>query len=507
MNSILLSLLIFFPLLSGAVLLLLPRRFGAQVRMAAVGIAALEAVLSLVLFCQFQAQPSLQFTEQRPWIPSLGIEYHLGVDGLSLMLIVLTTLFTVIAMLASWNQVEHRPGSYFSLILLFEAGLIGTALAVDLVLFYLFWELMLIPVFFLIGIWGGAKRIQAVTKFVIYTMAGSLVLLLSILYLGVQYHQKTGAWTFNLLDLYQVPMGLHWSAELLFFGFALAFLIKIPIFPLHTWLPDAYAEAPTPITFLLSGIMAKMGIYGLLRISLPLFPEVVAKWAPILSIVAIIGLVYAAVTALAQTDIKRLIAYSSISHLGLIALGVFTWNLSSLNGTLYHIVNHAVATGALFLLVHLLETRTGTRDIRELGGLATSAPIFAVIFMLMTFASIGVPGLNGFVGEFLILLGVTTHQPILGAMAATTLIFSAAYMLWLTQRFLFGPQTELVKTHENLELAPRQVLLLTPFILAVIVMGIYTAPVIDRIEPTVKQYLHSQNIQLHVALPGEALYE
>jgi NADH-quinone oxidoreductase subunit M len=490
MNSFL-SLLILLPLAGGIILMAASRKASSTVRVAALVIAVLELALTLGVVSRFETGALLQMQEKMSWIPRFGIEYHLGLDGINLLLVILIPIFILLAMLMTHSSQKHYPGSFYALLLLFQAGLIGTVLSMNLFLFYVFWEMMLIPMFFLIGLWGGAARKGAVLKFVIYTMAGSLVLLLSILYLGVQYHAKTGEWSFSLPVLYQMRTFLSPLADLLFVGFALAFLIKVPLFPLHTWLPDTYTEAPPAVTFLLSGLMAKMGIYGLLRITIPLFPQSMQTWAPFLSVLAVIGIIYGAITALGQTDLKRLIAYSSMSHMSLLILGVFTWNHASLQGTLYHVVNHAVATGALFLLAGLLEEHYGTTDIQALGGVARQAPMFATLFLLMTFASIGVPGLNGFVGEFLILLGVTVHSPVLGMGAALTLILSAAYMLWLCQRILFGAVK--APRPEGLRITPLQGLLLAPLVLAAILMGLYTQPVLERTRASVEYYLKLMN--------------
>jgi NADH-quinone oxidoreductase subunit M len=495
----LLSLLIFLPLVGGLVLLALSRKFASVVKPAALGIALINLLLVAFVGFRFQPQAGFQMEEKLAWIPKMGIEYHLAIDGISLFLVLLIPIFILIALCMAQFSKNAYPPAFFALLLCFEAGLLGTTLALNLFLFYLFWELMLIPAFFLIGLWGGPKRKPAVLKFVIYTMAGSLVFLLSILFLGVQFYSKTGEWSFALPQLYQMRMGMGPVASLLFFGFALAFLIKVPLFPLHTWLPDTYSEAPTVVTFLLSGLMAKMGIYGLLRITIPLFPQLLERWAPLLSLLAIAGIVYGAIAALGQTDLKRLIAYSSLSHMSLLVLGVFTWNQASLQGTLYHMINHAVATGALFLLVSLIEEHYGTTEIAELGGLAKETPLFASLFLLMTFASIGVPGLNGFVGEFLILLGVTTQVPLLGLGAGLTLILSAAYMLWLTQRLLFGPLKSPVA--EPLKLCRYRQVVLAPLVLAVVLMGLYTQPVFERTTASVRQYLQMLHQPQQVSEP------
>lgn len=497
MSQYLLTILICLPLLLGAFLMAFPEALARQVKTSALAVAILDLLLSFGIWMQMRPEAGLQMVQKSRWIPFMGIDYHLGIDGLSLFLVLLTTVFTLLAMLYAWQSIREKAGRFYALLLLLEAGLLGTVLAQNLFLFYIFWELMLIPMFFLIGIWGGPQRIRAVLKFVIYTMAGSLILLLSIIYLGVQYKNYSGHWSFDLSVLTQLQIPNSLTANVLFLGFSLAFLIKIPIFPLHTWLPDTYTEAPSVVTFLLSGVMAKMGLYGLLRISIPLFPQAHHNWAPVLSALAVIGIVYGAILALGQTDIKRLIAYSSISHLGLIALGVFSWNSTSLEGVVYHMVNHAVATGALFLLVGLLEQHYQTTNIAELGGLATKAPLYATLFIVMTFASIGVPGLNGFVGEFLILLGAASYSILFTILAALTLILSAAYMLWLTQRFLFGPE-KLPQTG-RLQISGLQMAAVLPLCLLAILMGLYTAPFTRQISPAVQELIshHQAPIQAY----------
>lgn len=490
MSDLLLTFLIFAPLILGLFLLIVPERFSHYSKTLALGGAVLTSLMSFYLWSQMELNGQLQFVQQLDWIPFWGVQYHVGVDGISLFLVLLSTVFPLLAMLYAWYRIENGAGRFFALLLIFEAGLIGTSVAMDLFLFYMFWELMLLPMFFLIGLWGGPQRKKAVMKFFIYTMAGSLIFLLSIIYLATQFYTQHHEWTFNLQQLITHDPFARPMADLLFVGFCMAFLIKLPLFPLHTWLPDTYVEAPTEVTFLLSGVMAKMGVYGLVRIAFPLFPEVISRWAPIFSGLAILGIIYGAILAIGQTNIKRLVAYSSISHLGLIALGVFSWNSLSIEGVVYHMMNHAVATGALFLMVGLLEQRYGTTEIKELGGLAQHAPIFASAFILLTFASIGVPGLNGFVGEFMILLGVAGHNILFTMAAALTLILSAAYMLWLTQRFLFGP-SQLPEKQESQ--APKlQIAAIAPLCILCILMGLYTAPFTQQIGPAVKKLIASQ---------------
>lgn len=502
-----LSILIFLPLLAGALILALPERFAQQVRPLALGTATANLALALWTWMQMAPQGAMQWVQKLDWVPQWGIAYHIGVDGISIFLVLLTTLFSLLAMIyALHNGPAHQVGRFYGLILVLSSGMLGTVLSLNLVLFYLFWELMLIPMYFLIGIWGGANRVKAVTHFVIYTMVGSLVLLFSMLYLAVQVEARTGTLSFDLAYLMsmmnQLPFdNSSWVRHGLFVGFALAFLIKMPIFPLHTWLPDTYVEAPAVVTFLLSGVMAKMGVYGLLRIALPLFPSSLEYLSTALSALAVIGIVYGAVLALGQTDIKRLIAYSSFSHMGLIALGLFSWNATALNGVTYHMMNHAVATGALFLLVGLIEKHYGTTEIKALGGLAAKMPVFATLFLLSSFASIGVPLLNGFVGEFMILLGVAAFSPLFTFLAALTLILSAGYMLNLIQRFLFGP---LVLSQEAFTLKSTDWLALAPLCVLMILMGVYTTPFTTYISPAIQHTLTHYQAPLQVEAPSGA---
>lgn len=497
MSTYLLTILIFLPLLAGFGILAIPEARAQQAKIAAIAVAVLTLLLSISAWAQLKAEGGMQLAQKWLWLPSMGIEFSVGIDGISLFLVLLGALFTLLAMFYGWQQITRSAGRFYGLLLIFEAGVMGTLLSLNLFQFYLFWELMLIPMYFLVGIWGGENRIRAVTRFVIFTMAGSLVLLLSILYLGVQHQAATGTWSLDIATLAQLKMPQTPLVDLLFFGFALAFLIKIPVFPLHTWLPDTYTEAPPVVTFLLSGVMAKMGVYGFIRIPGTLFADSLERWAPVLSALAVIGILYGALLALGQDEIKRLLAYSSVSHLGLIALGVFSWNVTSLEGVVYHMINHAVATGALFLLAGLLEERGITR-ISQLTGLAAKAPLYTVLFLLMTFASIGVPGLNGFIGEFTILLGVSARSATMTLLAALTLILSAGYMLWLTQRLLFGPAPDsALFSEEPLTLPAPRLAAVLPLAALAVIMGLYTQPFMSRITPAVQHNLSNQQTPVH----------
>lgn len=479
--NILLNGLIFFPLIAAMMLFLVPRDKQSVFKYAPISVALVQLVASLVLAFAYAPQSGFAFQTRFTWLPFLGIEYHTGVDGLSLSLTLLTTLFVPVAL---WVA-PQKELSFQSLILVMMSGMIGTVLSLNLFQFYIFWELMLIPAFFLIGFWGKSERkIPILSKFFIYTMAGSLILLFSILYLGAQAYQLNKVWTFSLLDLYQLNLHGNLTSHLLFLGFALAFLIKAPLFPFHTWLPDTYCEAPTMVTFLLSGVMAKMGIYGLIRIVFPIFPNSIDFWFPALAGLAVIGTLYGAVVALGQTDLKRLVAYSSMSHMSMILLGVFVWNPTSVTGSMYQVINHAIATGGLFLLLALLEKHHGSTELDSLGGLAKTSPIFAFIFVTFVFSSIGVPGLNGFIGEFMILIGTFTRAQGLAAVAALSLIFSAAYMLRATQKTVFGPASAVAQHEWTLATSHKGILV--PFVLAVFVLGVYTSPLTSQLQPVAR---------------------
>jgi NADH-quinone oxidoreductase subunit M len=405
---------------------------------------------------------------------------------------VLTTFLTPIALIASWDSITDRIKEYVVFMLLLEVGMLGVFLAVDLFLFYVFWEAMLIPMYFIIGIWGGKDRIYAAVKFFIYTMAGSLLMLIAILWLG--YYASTlpgGYFTTNLLKLYAiapaVPMGIQvW----MFLAFALSFAIKVPLFPLHTWLPDAHVQAPTAGSVILAGVLLKMGTYGLLRFCLPLFPQASFQFTPLLATLAVIGIVYGALVAMVQTDVKKLVAYSSVSHLGFVVLGIFSMTEEGIQGAVIQMINHGLSTGALFLLVGMIYDRRHTREISQFGGLARVMPVFSTLFMIVTLSSIGLPGLNGFVGEFLILLG-SFNSLFLGswvytAIAATGVIFSAVYMLWMVQRVFFGKITH-DENRSLLDLTKREIAIMIPIILFIVWIGVYPSTFLKSSAASTKQ--------------------
>src|SRR3989475_5904999 len=441
--SNILTIVTFMPAAGALLLLFYNRGHGRSIRMFALLVTLLTFIFSLHLVAHFDSSnPDFQFGLKIPWMPSFGIDYAIGVDGLSLFLILLTTFLTPLAILASWS-VHDRLKEYFIFMLLLETGMIGVFASLDLFLFYVFWEFMLVPMYFLIGVWGGERRIYAAMKFVLYTMVGSVLMLVAILALYFLHGDATNTFTFSYPQIQMALAGgrfvLERSTEFwLFLAFFLAFAIKVPLFPFHTWLPDAHVEAPTAGSVLLAGVLLKMGTYGFLRFCLPLFPQSTMMFAPYLSMLAVVGIIYGALVSMVQTDMKKLVAYSSISHLGFVVLGIFALTEEGIQGSVIQMVSHGVTTGALFLLVGVIYERRHTRLIEEFGGLATRMPLYAAFFLIATLASIGLPGLNGFVGEFLVLLGTFGVNRIRAAVAATGMILSAVYMLWMYQRVMCG---------------------------------------------------------------------
>lgn len=484
---------LFSPLVGIFLLLFINKEKQSLIKYVAVATSFVTFILSLVIYFGFDAaNTQMQFVEQHPWISGLDISYFVGVDGLSILLIVLTTFLTPIALIASWDSIKDRIKEYVSFMLLLEVGMLGVFLSVDLFLFYVFWEAMLIPMYFIIGIWGGKERIYAAVKFFIFTMAGSLLMLIAILWLG--HYASTlpgGYFTTNLQKLYviapSVPMGIQiW----MFLAFTLSFAIKVPLFPLHTWLPDAHVQAPTAGSVILAGVLLKMGTYGLLRFCLPLFPQASFQFTPLLATLAVIGIVYGALVAMVQTDVKKLVAYSSVSHLGFVVLGIFSMTEEGVQGAVIQMINHGLSTGALFLLVGMIYDRRHTREISQFGGLAKVMPVFSTLFMIVTFSSIGLPGLNGFVGEFLILLGSFNSQflgsYVYAAIAATGVIFSAVYMLWMCQRVFFGKITH-EENKSLLDLTKREIAIILPILLFIVWIGIYPSTFLKSSAASTKQ--------------------
>jgi NADH-quinone oxidoreductase subunit M len=475
----------------GAVVLLLVRddeEHGGVIRKLALMISLLVFAESLLLWYWFSPTAAgFQFVEQHAWIPAFGISYLVGVDGISLLLIVLTTFLTPIALLGSWESIHKRLKVFCIFILLLESAMIGVFVSIDLFLFYVFWDAMLVPMYFLIGIWGYDRRIYAAVKFILYTMAGSVLMLLAILGLAYLHSVSRGSYSFELTRLYQldVPPNLQFW---FFLAFALAFAIKVPLFPFHTWLPDAHVEAPTAGSVILAGVLLKMGTYGLIRFAFPLFPTAAVYFAPYLAGLAVVGIIYGALVAMVQPDMKKLVAYSSVSHLGFVVLGIAAMNTYGLDGAVYQMLNHGVSTGGLFLIVGMLSDRRHTRLISEYGGLKKVAPRLVAAFLIVTLSSIGLPGLNGFVGEFLILLGAFRWDPKMAAFAATGVILSATYMLWMFQRVNYGTVTN-EKNASLADLQPREWLVIAPIVAAAVIMGVAPNLFLRSIEPSVERVI------------------
>ncbi len=480
----LLSLIVFLPALGALLLLLIPKEAQRMQKLFALGVTLVTFVISLPIFLQFDsATEAFQFVERRPWIELLGASYHVGVDGISLLMVMLTTFLSPIILLSSWSAIQKSVRGYLFSMLLLETGMLGVFVSLDLLLFYVFWEAMLIPMYFIIGIWGGERRIYAAVKFFIYTMVGSLLMMVAIIYMYLWVGKHTGTYTFDYLVLRDTLLPV--SVQMwLFLAFGLSFAIKVPIFPFHTWLPDAHVEAPTAGSVVLAGVLLKMGTYGFLRFCLPLFPNASIQFAPLVSILAVVGILYGAWVAMVQPDIKKLVAYSSVSHLGFVMLGIFTFTHQGMQGGLIQMVNHGLSTGALFLIVGMIYERRHTRLIAEFGGLARQIPIFTAFFMIVTLSSIGLPGLNGFVGEFLVLLGSFQKNTVITAFAASGVIFAAVYMLWMFRRVMFGPITR----DENRHLADlnlREIGVLVPIIVFIVWIGVYAQPFLGRMETSV----------------------
>jgi len=443
---------------------------------------------TLLLWSRFDAASAdFQFVERHAWIPAFGIDYYVGVDGISLLLLVLTGFLTPLALLASWDSVHKKTKTFCTFVLLLETAMIGVFVSLDLFLFYVFWDAMLVPMYFLIGIWGYDRRVYAAVKFILYTMGGSVLMLLAILGLAYLHFTSAGSYSFDLLKLYQLRVPLHLQFWF-FLAFALAFAIKVPLFPFHTWLPDAHVEAPTAGSVILAGVLLKMGTYGLVRFAFPLFPDAARFFAPALAVLAVVGIIYGALVAMVQPDMKKLVAYSSVSHLGFVVLGIAAMNMQGVQGAVYQMLNHGVSTGGLFLIVGMLSDRRHTRQIAEYGGLKNVMPHLVAAFLLITLSSIGLPGLNGFVGEFLILLGAFRWDPKLAAFAATGVILSATYMLWMFQRVNYGPVSN-EKNASLPDLQPREWAVIGPIVAVAIVMGVVPNLFLRPIGPSVERTL------------------
>ena len=489
----LLDIVLAIPLLGFVVLLLAPRDGEQRIRILALGFSLVAFVASLGLAFRFQTNfAGLQFVTDLVWIVSPNIHYHVAIDGLSLWLVILATLLTPICILVSWKSVQSRIKEFFAFMLLLEVGLIGVFAAQDLFLFYVFWEVSLVPMYFLIGIWGHERRIYAALKFILYTMLGSILMLVAILWL----YSLTGTFDLPLVLAALRGSPVPGRVELLLFGaFFVAFAIKVPLFPLHTWLPDAHTEAPTAGSVILAGVMLKMGTYGMLRFCLPLFPGASHRMAPVIAVLAIIGIVYGALVAMVQTDLKRLVAYTSVSHLGFVVLGIFAFNNISIQGAIYQMLNHGVSTGGLFLVVGMLYDRRHTHLISEFGGLATPMPVLSGFFLFICLSSLALPLLNGFIGEFLILIGVFDQHAAWASWAATGAVLSAVYLLWAYQRVALGEVT--VERNRTLPDANRRERLILVATAAVILLMGVASPIFTR-----RMEASSQSLLRQMQVPG-----
>lgn len=473
-NNFLLSLLLILSVGGALLTMLLPKNNPQVVRVTGLIISTVIFVVSLLAWFKFDAgNTNFQFVEKYEWVKGLGISYHVGLDGMSLLLVVLTTFMTPLALLSTWSSIDTKVKEFTFFMLMLEAGMLGVFMSLDLFLFYIFWEAMLIPMYFIIGVWGGKNRIYASVKFFIYTMAGSLVMLVAIIWLA----NSGKAFTTDLIELYKQGPILEISKQnWLFAAFALSFAIKVPIFPLHTWLPDAHVEAPTAGSVILAGVLLKMGTYGLIRFNIPLFPDAAKAFAPYITTLAVIGIIYGALVAMVQKDMKKLVAYSSVSHLGFVVLGIFGLTVESMQGAIIQMVNHGLSTGALFLLVGYIYERTHTREIADYGGIAKIVPVYATVLLFVSLSSIGVPGLNGFVGEFLILVG-SFNSPVLNSpwyaiISATGVIFAAVYLLWMYQRVCLETVKN-EKMNSLTDLNTREMITLVPLMIFIVWIGIY----------------------------------
>jgi len=488
-----LSLIIFAPLVGALILALVPGENVRAVKAIALGTALITFGLSIVAVLGFHiGDPGFQYQEKVSWIPFFGIQYQVGMDGISLLLVVLTTLLSWISILASFAPIKTRVKEYMIAFLALEVGMLGVFLALDLFLFYIFWEIVLVPMYLIIGIWGGPNRIYATIKFVLYTLVGSLLMLVAILATAFAYQSATGTWqgAFDLLTLQK--FGFDSTLQLLCFGaFFLAFAIKVPMFPFHTWLPDAHVEAPTAGSVILAGVMLKLGGYGFIRFALPLYPQAAHDLAGFIIVLSLIAIIYGAIVAIVQPDLKKLIAYSSVSHMGFVTLGIFVFTQQGLQGAVVQMITHGVITGALFLCVGVIYERTHDRTIANMGGLASRTPVYAALFGFFMFASLGLPGLAGFVGEFLVLVGTFAASPLAAGVAAFAMVFAGVYLLWMFQRVVLGVPSEFLLRlgHHLTDIDRVEVLTLAPLFVLTIVIGIYPAILLDFIQAPVHDVL------------------
>ena len=507
----LLTIITFLPLVGAVLIAVLPAAVTGPV---ALGTALLTWVVSLFLLIGYlPTSPGFQYEEVHDWIPIFGIQYKLGADGLAVAMVVLTTTLSWIAILASFAPITTRIKEYMISFLILEVGMLGVFLATDLFLFYIFWEIVLVPMYLIIGIWGGANRIYATIKFVLYTLVGSLLMLVAILATAFAYQATpgnswTGAFDIETLRAFGATGGFGDPLQLLgFVAFFLAFAIKVPMFPFHTWLPDAHTEAPTAGSVILAAIMLKLGAYGFIRFAIPLYPDAAQTFAPVIIVLSLIGIIYGAIVALVQPDLKRLVAYSSVSHMGFVTLGLFMFTEQGIQGSILQMVNHGLITGALFLLVGVIYERTHDRTIAKMGGLAGLTPVYAAVLGFFVFASAGLPGLSGFVGEFLALVGAFQAEPWIAVVATFVMILAAGYLLWMFQRVVFGEPSEFLTGlgHHLTDMSPVEILTLAPLGALVVIFGVYPALLLDLIDLTVVDTLAFGAAGNPIAVPPEVV--
>lgn len=507
-QSYLLTILLLIPF-AGSLILLFFNKNEKFIRYFGFGVSIVAFIISLIILANFDfSNSSFQLVHKFTWIENLHISYNVGIDGISLILILLTTFLTPLTLLSTWKSIDKKIKEFTFFMLLLEVGMLGVFVSLDLFLFYIFWEAMLIPMYFIIGIWGGDNRIYASIKFFLYTFFGSLLMLVAIIWLAIYSSNIIGHFSTDLTELYKVgPQIPTTIQEFMFLAFALSFAIKVPLFPLHTWLPDAHVQAPTAGSIILAGILLKMGTYGLLRFCLPLFPQASITFAPYISVLAIIGIIYGALVAMVQKDMKKLVAYSSVAHLGFVVLGIFAMTQESVQGAVIQMVNHGLSTGALFFLVGVVYERTHTREISQYGGLAKIVPIYSTILLITCLSSLGLPGLNGFVGEFLILIGAF-KSPILNSwwytvFAASGVILAAVYLLWWYQRYIFG-EVKNTKLNDLKDMTKRELAVIIPILIFIVWIGIYPSTYLNMTKQSTAKILHQvTSVQYHQA--GTAL--